>query len=224
MVSNLFSLQGLIGMLISAPFIFICLTVHEFAHGYVAYKLGDNTAKNAGRLTLNPISHIDWIGALSLLIFQFGWAKPVPINPYNFNKAGARGIVWVSLAGPLSNLLFALISMIILGILLVVAPEFTLNVYVWTSIIIIVKININLCIFNLIPIPPLDGSKIFMYFTSYKTRIWIEQNQMMLYMFLMLVVFSGMLGRIINPISNTLLSGMLQFIKIIFPQISTYVV
>lgn len=107
-MGNFFSWQGLLLKLISIPLIFACMTVHECAHGYIAYKMGDNTAKNAGRLTLNPLKHIDWFGALAMFLVGFGWAKPVPVNPYNFKKSGAKGIVWVSLAGPISNLLFGL--------------------------------------------------------------------------------------------------------------------
>ena len=99
--------------LFTLPFIFICLTVHEFSHGFVAYKLGDTTAKDAGRLSLNPFKHVDWLGVLAMLLLGFGWAKPVPVNPYRFKKSGARGIVWVSLAGPVSNLIFAFLLLCI---------------------------------------------------------------------------------------------------------------
>ena len=205
-------LQSIIIKLISIPFIFACLTVHECAHGYVAYLLGDNTAKESGRLTLNPLAHIDWLGAAAMLLVGFGWAKPVPVNPYRFKKGGARGIVWVSLAGPVSNLIFAFIIVFVYGILYYTVPAIRMGIgshwgmYVrliaqsWASL------NVGLAVFNLVPIPPLDGSKVLMYFLPYNASAWMEQNQNTLYLGLMLLTFAGFLNKIITPVISYTLS------------------
>lgn len=199
-------LQNIIIKLISIPFIFACLTVHECAHGYVAYLLGDTTAKENGRLTLNPLAHIDWLGAAAMLLMGFGWAKPVPVNPYRFKKSGARGMVWVSIAGPVSNLIFAFIIVFVYGILFYTIPWVRTNMYIpliaqsWASL------NIGLAVFNLIPIPPLDGSKVLMYFLPYNASAWMEQNQNMLYLGLMLLTFAGFLNKIMSPIIGYILN------------------
>lgn len=143
------------------PAILIAVSFHEFAHGYVSYKLGDPTPKATGRLSLNPLAHLDPVGTLCLLLFHFGWAKPVQVNPYYYkNKRG--GMALVGLAGPMMNFLIAFISAFFMGIVLkstggyagdVVVVIFNLLKYMY-------MINIGLGVFNLIPLPPLDGSKI----------------------------------------------------------------
>lgn len=158
-------MDTLVGLLIWAPPILFAITVHEFAHGWVADRLGDPTAKYAGRLTLNPLSHLDPIGTLMLFIVHLGWAKPVPVNPFNF-KDPKRDMMWVSLAGPGSNILCALGCGIIIRFLnffLAGADPKTsfLSIFFYMVAFGLV-INVVLAIFNLLPIPPLDGSKILM--------------------------------------------------------------
>ena len=147
--------------------VLITLTIHEYSHGYAAYKLGDNTAKNLGRLTLNPIAHIDPVGALCMLFFRFGWAKPVPVNMRNL-KNPRRGFAIVALAGPLSNLITAFVSAFIylLSYSLLVKVEYNSEFALALAqntldfIFIFHSVNIGIAIFNLIPVPPLDGSRI----------------------------------------------------------------
>ena len=143
--------------LLSLPPLLLAITFHEFSHGFVALKMGDPTAYYDGRLTFNPIRHIDPIGFIALLVFKFGWARPVRINPTNFHDY-RRGILLTSLAGPLSNLMLA----VPFGLLLRLFP-YPLNnrllAPVWLMLQLGMSYNLILCAFNLIPIPPLDGSK-----------------------------------------------------------------
>jgi Zn-dependent protease len=153
-------------LLIIAPPILFALTIHEYAHGWVAYRLGDPTAKDAGRLTLNPLAHLDPIGTLMLFIVKLGWAKPVPVNPYNFRDP-RRDMMWVSFAGPASNFLAAFCLAIVFKFVSTAFPYEGGGSFLYVILLMLkwgVLINIILGVFNLIPIPPLDGSKILMGF------------------------------------------------------------
>jgi Zn-dependent protease len=141
------------------PAILIALTIHEFSHGYVAYRLGDSTARDAGRLTLNPFAHLDLLGSVMLLFGPFGWAKPVPVNGYNLRNP-KRDMLLVSLAGPLSNVITALILGFALRILVEFVPGLGRNAHFINFFQLCIMLNIGISFFNLIPIPPLDGSKI----------------------------------------------------------------
>ena len=145
------------------PAILISLTFHEFGHAYAAYKMGDPTARNLGRMTLNPLAHIDPIGFILLVLFGFGWAKPVPVNPRNYNNF-KKGEIVVSLAGVTMNLILAVVGAMILYTLLAVNGYKMMTDSVLSTIAIIlyyfVGLNCGLIVFNLIPIPPLDGSRI----------------------------------------------------------------
>jgi len=140
------------------PVIIFALSFHEFSHGWMANRYGDPTAKNAGRLTLNPMAHLDIFGSLALYLMGFGWAKPVPVNP-QYLANPKRDMMWIALAGPVSNLIVALISGILLSILLrsgLISGQSSLTIVLVMSL----QINLVLAIFNFIPIPPLDGSRI----------------------------------------------------------------
>ena len=159
--------MGLSKLLFNDPAAFLMLAIpllysviiHELAHGWVAWKMGDPTAKWAGRLTFNPINHLDLIGTLALFLIGFGWAKPVPVNIGNIQNQ-RKGLLLVSSAGIVANIILAFIALFIYKLIGNDAPDIIL-----TSIFILAKINIVLAAFNLIPIPPLDGSKILMSFT-----------------------------------------------------------
>lgn len=158
-------------LLLSLPVIILALSVHETAHGFVAYKLGDPTAKSFGRLSLNPIKHLDPIGFICMIAFGFGWAKPVPINSRYFKKP-KRDMALSAIAGPISNILLALIFAGLLKIFWVVSGFINvsgtlgLNLMGFCAILLRlgIQLNVSLAVFNLLPIPPLDGSKILYMF------------------------------------------------------------
>lgn len=203
--NNLTTVNGIIEIGVHLIIIFMILPIHEFAHAFVAYKMGDTTAYYKGRLTINPLAHIDPIGAICLFFTGFGWAKPVPINPVKFKKYRA-GIALCALAGPLSNLIVGFIGMIAYRAVWTVAfsnSEFILTFmsqdsamyYVLLFLQYFVVINIGLAIFNLIPIPPLDGSKILSYFTSAKFDYKVAQYQQYIYIGFIILMFSGILDK-----------------------------
>ncbi len=140
------------------PVIIFALSFHEFSHGWMAYRYGDPTAKLAGRLTLNPMAHLDVFGSIALYLMGFGWAKPVPVNP-QYLANPKRDMMWIALAGPVSNLIIALISGILLSVLLRLGLINSQSPLIMV-LIMSLQINLVLAIFNFIPIPPLDGSRI----------------------------------------------------------------
>ena len=194
--------SDLLSILIRVPLVLISIVIHELSHGFAAYKIGDNTAKNAGRLTLNPVKHIDPMGALCMLFFYFGWAKPVPVNPYRFKNRKA-GMVIVSLAGPVSNILFAFLVMIVHCVLFLSFPVgYTEN---WKMVIsTLYYLNLSLAVFNLIPIPPLDGSKVLGAFLPQdKFRLLMEYERYGMFILIILIYFSNQ----IPIIGNILMFG-----------------
>lgn len=204
-------IDSILNTLIWLPGIIVALTFHEYAHGKVADYLGDNTPYYQGRLTLNPLPHIDWVGFLMLLFFKFGWAKPVQVNPYNFRKVGIKkGMMLVSLAGPLMNLILAAAGMAFSKFLL----PWQLNEWVAMFMQLLfpfVYINLILAAFNLLPVPPLDGYKIL-------TGLLPDAGANFLYsleqygpLILLLLVVSGTTGQFIGPIIN-IMYGLLSSI------------
>lgn len=160
--ANNLSFFGLVLVILSyVALVLVMLPMHEFAHAFVATKLGDQTARWHGRLTINPFAHLDRWGTVMLFLFGFGYAKPVPVNPNNFKNPN-RGMSLVALAGPLSNIIMAAVSMIIYRVLTLLSLPFSVLAVAQIILIhVFTMVNLNLAVFNLLPIPPLDGSRIF---------------------------------------------------------------
>lgn len=229
-------------MLLALPAVLLSLSVHEASHGYAAYKLGDNTAKNLGRLTLNPLKHINVFGFISMLLFSVGWANPVPINPRNF-KDSRKGMAISAAAGPLSNLCLAIIFTILLRLVLIpieaIANNYATDIYAitgpyglnpnntyWinpalsenTTFIILsllavllylgIGLNINLMFFNLIPLPPLDGSRIAYIFLPSHIYFKIMQYERYIMIGFIVLLATGILtlplGRVTGGLTNIL--------------------
>ena len=186
-----------------APPLLLALTLHEYAHGYVAYRLGDPTAKNAGRLTFNPISHLDPIGTIAFFFIKFGWAKPVPVNPVYFRDP-RRDMLWVALAGPVTNLLLAVASAILIKLFILIAsyipiPQVIL-VPLYLMLVASVWINLVLCIFNFLPIPPLDGGRILTGLLPEDMARTFASFERYGFIVILILAFTGVLSTVIIPI------------------------
>ena len=203
---NIFSSEGLIAFLYTLPALLISLSIHEFAHAYTAYKLGDRSQKALGRLTLDPFRHIDVMGFVCIALLGFGWGKPVMVDDRNF-KNRSRDIMLVSLAGPLSNLVLAILFTLVLKILVVtgvIVPVISTNAggILLNMLILTIQFNIIFAVFNMIPIPPFDGSKVLRYFLP---RTWKQKIDMLqAYSFYIILIFliTGIGGYINTPIVN----------------------
>ena len=230
---NLFSREGaLLSFVISIPGILIAITFHEFAHAFAADKLGDDTPRRQGRLNLNPFKHLDLFGTIMLVFAGFGWGKPVEINPRNFNRdmSLSKAEAIVAAAGPLMNFLLAIVFEIVLCLIIKFAPGvnviggviyssgqaigLTLNI-----IQSIVAINIGLGVFNLIPLPPLDGSKILCGFLPYNAKNWMDSHSQIFEIVFIALWIVGILSLIVEPIiliiNNGLTNLFLQMFGII---------
>jgi Zn-dependent protease len=211
-ISNLQSeLQAL---LFTAPVVLLAIICHECAHGWVSYKLGDPTAKQAGRLTLNPLKHLDVLGTICMLFFHVGWAKPVPINPLYY-KDRKKGIIYVSIAGPLTNFILAFISLMIEGVLFKFGSDSSVVVWIFCQLCYYsAVVNIGLGLFNLIPIPPLDGSKIVGELSYWAAEKYYRYERYWR-IILLILVFTGILSKPLSILNETVLNLMWSVVKFV---------
>ena len=205
----------ILGLLLTIPGVLIALTFHEFAHAYAADKLGDETPRMQGRLNLNPLSHIDPFGFVFLIVAGFGWGKPVQIDSRNFNGkySLSKAEAIVSAAGPIMNFILAFVFLILYYVLFKVTNVLNGLTLQWQGviqmiIIYTISINIGLGVFNLIPLPPLDGSKILMHFLPANGKEWFYRNQQTFYIVFLLIWVTGLASTILNPIFNGIANGM----------------
>lgn len=196
----MFQLQ-LGSMLVRIPALLIAITFHEYCHGRMADYLGDPTPRYQGRLSLNPLAHLDPIGTLMLFFVGFGWAKPVNVNPYNFRGDKKLGMLKVAAAGPGANFSLAFTAMVLQGIFYITLRNETLFITVNSFFSSLVTYNIFLAIFNLIPVPPLDGSKILSGILPYRFDYYYRQLEQYGFLLLMLLIISGGFRIIIIPLA-----------------------
>ena len=202
-----FDFTYLVSILLGVIPSLLCITLHELSHGYVAYLLGDDTAKRAGRLTLNPLKHLDPIGLLMMLVFRFGWAKPVPVNMMRF-KHPKRGMAVTALAGPASNLLITVVFLFLYGFLLAPLSGTQTGKVLLQGIELTAYISLGFCIFNLIIVPPLDGSKVL--FSLLPDRLYLKLMRYERYgsLLLLVLVWSGLLGKSLGKLISLAFSGL----------------
>jgi Zn-dependent protease len=212
MLFNNFSLELL-------PFLIIALvvgfTIHEYAHAALAYKFGDPTAKNQGRLTLNPMAHIDPLGTILILLVGFGWARPVPVDSRNFKNPKLAGVI-VSLAGPLSNFLVALLSVVIwylfIGFGVDNGIDGRVHDFLFGLVNFMVKLNVLLFVFNLLPLPPLDGYRIIEELAPRHLRYKMRQFEGYAIFIFLLLVLTPLSNYTIDPLFYSVIPGIIQFL------------
>ena len=210
-----------LSLILTLPGVILAITFHEYAHAMAAYQLGDDTPKMQGRLNLNPFSHLDPWGFIMLLFVHIGWGKPVQINPRNFdNKVSMeKGEAIVAVAGPIMNIILSIVLTIIYVAVIKFAPVFILT-QIGSIVMLMLQgaiiVNIGLGVFNLIPLPPLDGSKIFIHFMPYKAKQWIYENQKIFYVIFLVLWITGLAGIIISPIISAIYSGIAWCVSTIF--------
>ena len=212
----------LTSLLISAPAVLVAITFHEFAHAFVADRLGDDTARREGRLSLNPFSHLDPIGTLMLLVAGFGWGKPVHVDPRNYTRKMSmeKCEAIVSAAGPIMNIILAFIFALIYCAVYKFGSIQFLSSTVGNVIMLIlgaiVTTNIGLGVFNLIPLPPLDGSKIIMPFLPYNAKQWFRNNEYIFYIVFVVIWITGIASMIISPAITGITNGIMSLVKMMF--------
>ena len=203
-------------LIITVVAVLIAISMHELSHGYVSYKLGDPTPKAEGRLSLNPFAHLDIMGTLCLIFFNFGWAKPVKVNPYYY-KNHKLGMVLVAIAGPIMNFIIAFLSIMGLGIIIKVSNGYlgniSYNIYILLQYLAL--INIGLGSFNLIPVPPLDGSKVLGAIIPEDKYFSYMKFEKYGYIALMLLLFIGVLDAPLGYVREFIINGMMGLVSFI---------
>lgn len=203
-------------LIITVVAVLIAISMHELSHGYVSYKLGDPTPKAEGRLSLNPFAHLDIMGTLCLIFFNFGWAKPVKVNPYYY-KNHKLGMVLVAIAGPIMNFIIAFLSIMGLGIIIKVSNGYlgniSYNIYIFLQYLAL--INIGLGSFNLIPVPPLDGSKVLGAIIPEDKYFSYMKFEKYGYIALMLLLFIGVLDAPLGYVREFIINGMMGLVSFI---------
>ena len=195
----------IISLISSLVVVFLTLPIHEWAHGFVATKLGDPTPRYTGRLTLNPFAHIDYIGALCIILFGIGWAKPVQVNPRNFKNPKA-GMAITAFAGPAMNIIVATISLFLAYAVTTFSGDVgSVTFYIYLFFINIAEINVFLAVFNMIPVPPFDGSRILFAVLPDKYYFKVMQYERILMFAMLLIIATDVLDRPLELISNYIL-------------------
>lgn len=211
--------DGIMATLLTLPGVILAITFHEFAHAYVADRFGDNTPRYQGRLSLDPAKHLDPIGLFLLIFAHIGWGRPVETNPNNFNsnKSKEACMMWVSLAGPLTNFVLAIVLTIIYYLLVIFFKNPNNIIGILQMVVFYgITVNIGLDVFNLIPLPPLDGEKIFRRFLPYSAIEWLDKNQQILYMIFMLLWITGLLGKLVSPVISVVFQIIFKVVGTIF--------
>lgn len=211
----------LLGLLLTLPAVLIAITFHEFAHAFAADKLGDDTPRRQGRLTLNPLAHLDPIGSIMLVFAGFGWGKPVEINPRNFtrNVTMSKGEAIVSIAGPIMNFILSIVFTLMYYTIVKINPLFgmsTIGSVILALIQVTITINIGLGVFNLIPLPPLDGSKVLRNCLPYSGKEWMDRYSQIFYYIFVALWITGLAGIIISPIISGIYTGIMKLGMLIF--------
>lgn len=215
LLSGNFTIQTIIAEILAVlVIIFLILPFHEWAHAQTAYLLGDKGIKQRGRLSLNPLSHIDPVGALAMLLIGFGWAKPVPVDSRYF-KNPKVGMAITAFMGPVANLIAALAGLFVFHTLWCIVPTFFtaggFGSYVLAFLQFYIIVNVNLAVFNLLPIPPLDGSKILFVFLPDKAVMFFYRYQMFFMIGLIVLLWAGPLSYVLTFLSRGALYGIYQF-------------
>ena len=213
---------GIFDLVLSVPAVLLAITVHEFGHAFAAYKLGDDTPLRQGRLSLNPFDHVDPLGLAMLLFAHIGWGKPVQIDPRNYNRniSVEKADAIVSFAGPLMNfitaIVFALIYCAIMKFAGAVFVMSKIGIIIVSILIYIITMNIGLGVFNLIPLPPLDGSKIFLPILPHNAKSWFIEHEQTFYFIFLIIWITGIAGRLISPLIDSMTEGILGLAMRIF--------